>query len=88
MSISDSTVIRHLPGSLGMKDFYLRWMPYELTSDLHCRRLEMRGRLLPISEARELDSFQMLVTGDESWWLSEYQHSTKWSVARDEVPTR
>jgi histone-lysine N-methyltransferase SETMAR len=88
VSVSYSTVIRHLPSSLGMKDFYLRWMPYELTSDLHCRRLEMRGRLLPMLEVRELDLFRMLVTEDESWLLSEYQHSTKWSVARDEVPTR
>jgi hypothetical protein len=30
----------------------------------------------------------MLVTEDKSWFLSEYQHSTKCSVARDEVPTR
>jgi hypothetical protein len=29
----------------------------------------------------------MLVTGDESWFVPEYQHSTKWNVARDEVPT-
>jgi hypothetical protein len=39
-------------------------------------------------EERELDSFQMLTTRDESWFVSEDQHSTKWSVAQDEVPTR
>jgi hypothetical protein len=37
---------------------------------------------------REFDSFRMLVTGDENWFVLEYQHSAKWSVARDEVPTR
>jgi histone-lysine N-methyltransferase SETMAR len=39
-------------------------------------------------EARELDSFRILATEDESWLASEDQHSTEWSVGHDEVPTR
>jgi hypothetical protein len=28
----------------------------------------------------------MLMTLDESWFVLEYQHSTKWCAARDEIP--
>jgi hypothetical protein len=86
--VSDSTKTRQLSGSFGMKNFHLRWVPHELTADLSRRRPEICGRLLPIREARKPDSFRGLVTGGSSWFVLEYQHSTKWSVARDEVPTR
>jgi hypothetical protein len=45
-------------------------------------------RLLPFSEAREFDSFQMFVKGDEGWLVLEHQRSTKWSVVRDKIPAR
>jgi hypothetical protein len=49
-----------------MTYFYLRWVPYELAPVLLHRRLDICGRLLPILEVRELASFRVLVTGDES----------------------
>jgi hypothetical protein len=45
--------------------FHLRWVPHIMTPDRRRRRLEICGRLLPILEARELDSFRMLVLGDD-----------------------
>jgi hypothetical protein len=39
-------------------------------------------------KARELDSFRVLITGDESSFVLECQHSAKWSVARYEVHMR
>jgi hypothetical protein len=63
-------------------------VPYELAPGLRCRRLEICGRLLPIVEARELDSFWMFVTRDPSWFVSEYEHLAKRSVVRDQLPTR
>jgi hypothetical protein len=83
-----STVIRHVMDLLGMKNFHLRRVPFDLTPDLHRRRLEICERLVSILKVREPDSFRMLVTGDESWFVWEYEHSTKWGVARDEVPKR
>jgi hypothetical protein len=88
MGVSYLTIIRHLQGSLEIKNFHLRWAPHELTPDLHGRRREICERLLPISEAREPDSFRILVAGDENWFTVEHQHSAKWDVARDELPTR
>jgi hypothetical protein len=59
-----------------------------LTPDLDRRQLEICWRLMLILESRELDSFQMLVTGDESWYVLEYQRSTKRIEPRDETPTK
>jgi hypothetical protein len=87
VGVSYSIVIRHLRDSLGTKNFHFRWVPHQLTPDLRLRRREICGRPLLILEARELDSFRILVTGDESWLASEYQHSAKWSMGRDEFPT-
>jgi hypothetical protein len=39
------------------ENFHLRWVPRELTPDLRRHRLEICERLLPILEAREVDSF-------------------------------
>jgi hypothetical protein len=82
------TVIRHLQGSLGTKNFYLCWVPYELTPNLRRRLLDICARLLPILGARRLDSFCMLITSGKSWSVLECQHSTKRSVAPDEISTR
>jgi hypothetical protein len=61
---------------------------HELTPDLPRRRREICGGLLRILETRELDSFQMLVTGDASSFVSGCQHSIKRSVARGQVPIK
>jgi hypothetical protein len=70
------------------KIFHLRWAPHELAPDLRGRGSEICERRLPILETRELDLSRMLVTRDESWFMLEYQDSTKWSLAGDEVPAR
>jgi hypothetical protein len=70
-----------------MKIFHFRLVRHELTPDLHRSWLEVRRRPLPGLEGRTLNSFRIFVTGDESGFMSEYQHSTKWSVARDKVLT-
>jgi hypothetical protein len=50
--------------------FHLRWVLPELASDLHHRRLEICGRLRPILETQELDSFRILATWEEGWFMS------------------
>jgi hypothetical protein len=61
-----SKVIHHLRDSLRMTNFHMRWVPRDLAADLHRCRLEICGRLLPILEASEPDSYRMLITGNES----------------------
>jgi hypothetical protein len=86
--VFSSAGIRHLRNALGMESFHLCWVPHKLTPGLRRRRLKICGQPLPILEARELSSFRMSVAGEESWFVSEYQHSTKWSMARDKVTVR
>jgi hypothetical protein len=43
MDVSDSTLIRHLQDSLGMRSFHLRWVSHELTSDLRRPGLKFAG---------------------------------------------
>jgi hypothetical protein len=66
---------------------HLHLVPHEVTLDLPGRRFENCWWQLVILEAREPDSFRMLVTGDENWCVLEYQHSTKWNVSRGEIQT-
>jgi hypothetical protein len=35
-----------------------------------------------------VNTFDTIVTGDESWFTFEYQHSEKWIVHREEAPER
>jgi hypothetical protein len=64
LSVSYSTILCHLLDSLGMENFHLRWVPHELTPNLHRRPSEIYGRLLPTLKQREPDSFQMFVIRD------------------------
>jgi hypothetical protein len=88
MAVAYSTIIHHLLDSLGMKSFHLPWVLRELTPSLRVQQFEICGQLLPILEARELDSFRMLVIIDETGFVLESQYSTKWSVAGDEIRIR
>jgi hypothetical protein len=66
VGVSYATIIRHLQDSLEMKSFHLYWALGELAQDLCNRRLETCRPLLPILEARELDSIRVVVIGDET----------------------
>jgi hypothetical protein len=51
-------------------------------------RLEKCREFLPTLEGMERKDFRDLVTGNESWFTLEFQHSAKWSVSRDNVPQK
>jgi transposase len=85
IGVSHTIVLRHLEESLGMKNFYLRWIPYRLTDDLRQRRVSTCEELLPLLETQEQRQFRDLVTGDESWFTLEYEHQTQWQISRQEI---
>jgi hypothetical protein len=41
--------------------------------------------LLKILNEAEKNDFKWLVTGDESWFILEYQHSHQWAMSIDET---
>jgi hypothetical protein len=36
----------------------------------------------------EANKFRNILTGDESWFVLEYQHAAKWSLCREDVLER
>jgi hypothetical protein len=60
-----------------MKNFHLRWIPRVLTEKLRETRHEKCRELLPTLEDMERNDFPNFVTGDESWFTLEFQHSAK-----------
>jgi transcriptional antiterminator len=51
LGISQATVLNHLHNSLGMKNFHVRWVPHELTSEFQVTRLAKCPELLSMLEA-------------------------------------
>jgi hypothetical protein len=86
--VSDATILKHLHGALGMKHFHLRWIRRQLTEQLRAERMKKCRDLLPLLERMKASNFHTIVTGDESWFTFELQHSAKWSTSREDVPQR
>jgi hypothetical protein len=60
-----------------MKNFHVRLILHGLTEKLRESRLEKCRELLPMLEGMDGNNFRSLVTGDESWFTLEFQHSAK-----------
>jgi histone-lysine N-methyltransferase SETMAR len=88
LGVSQATVLNRLHNSLGMKNFHVRWVPHQLTSELQATRLAKCREFLPMLEAVQKTNFRQVVTGDESWFYLETGHSSQWSVCRDDVATK
>jgi hypothetical protein len=69
-----------------MKYFHLWCVPHQLTEQLLVTKVQKCEELLPLLESMAANKFCTIVTGDESWFTFEYQHSAKWSIYHEEVP--
>jgi histone-lysine N-methyltransferase SETMAR len=88
LGVSQATVLNRLHNSLVMKNFHVRWVPHQLTSELQATiQAKCRG-LLPILKALPENNFHKVVTGDKSRFYLETGHSAGWSVCRDVVATK
>jgi hypothetical protein len=88
LGVSQATVLNRLHNSPGMKNFHVRWVPHQLTSELQTTTLAKCSELLPMLEALQKTNFRKVVTGDESLFYLEMGHSAQWSVCRDDVATK
>jgi hypothetical protein len=59
-----------------------------LTEQSRGLRLQKCLELLGVLDGMEAGKFRNIVTGDESWFTLECQHSAKWTVSRDDVPEK
>jgi hypothetical protein len=44
--------------------------------------------LPPLLEKMEANKFRSILTGNEDWFMLEYQHALKWSLSREDVSER
>jgi hypothetical protein len=88
LDASHTTILSHLCDSLGMKLFHFRWTPNQLTEQLRASRIQRCQKLLPLLEGTEANNFRNILTGDESWFILEYQHAVKWSLSREDISER
>jgi thiol-disulfide isomerase/thioredoxin len=88
LEVSQAAVLNRLRNSLGMKNFHVRWVPHQLTTELQATKLAKCRELLPVLEALQKNNFRKVVTEDESWFYLEMGDPAQWSVRRDNVATK
>jgi hypothetical protein len=88
LDVSPAIVLNRLYKPLGMETFPVCWVAHQLTDDLRQVRVVKCGELRHAMESIQRTHFRHIITGNESWFYLEYQHASKWSVSRDEVPRR
>jgi hypothetical protein len=53
-----------------------------------CQQHQEISGVLPLLERIEANKFRNILTGEESWFMLEYQHAVKWSFSREDVLER
>jgi hypothetical protein len=64
-----------------MKLFHLRWISNQLREQLRASRIQKCQELLSLLERMEANTFRNILTGDENWFMLEYQRAMKWSLS-------
>lgn len=85
VDIPRTTIIDHL-NKMGFKNYCLRVVPYELTSELKEKRIEGAKELLSILNKHKTQGFYRLLTGDESWFYLRYNSKRIWSLSYEYIP--
>jgi hypothetical protein len=75
LAVWQGTVLNRLHNSLAIKNHHVRWVPHQLTSELHATRLAKCREFLPMLEALQKNNSHKVATGDESWFDLETGHS-------------
>jgi hypothetical protein len=71
-----------------MKLLHLRWIRSQLTEQLRASRDQKYQELLPLLGRMEATKFRSILTGNESWFMLEYQHAVEWSLSREDISER
>jgi transposase len=87
LGIALSTVCRCFTEVLGLSYPHLRWIPHTLTPAQKVARVEIAKRMLGELAKHQASNFHFIYTGDESWFLDEYQQTNRWVPVWDDTPT-
>jgi hypothetical protein len=76
LTISFTMVRNYLTRSLGMKCYYMRWVPHMLTAAQNAKCRKIVGSTLEMPERHPASNFHFLWPGDESWIFYEDDYET------------
>jgi transposase len=65
--VAKATCLRILREDLGLRKFYLRWVPHTIDAPQKQNRVTLSGELLEILREQRAKNFIDVITGDESW---------------------
>lgn len=86
--IPPSTVLDHMKNRIGMKLVILRSIPHLLTNEQKIQRVKIAKILLHNLSKEEATGYEFVLTGDESWFVHNYQQKEIWVMNGDNVPDR
>jgi hypothetical protein len=69
-----------------MKKFNLRWVSHALNSSQKAEQVTLSHEILAVLESDRRNSFQNVITRDESWFFLYYPRDSICAQSRDEVP--
>jgi hypothetical protein len=84
--IANATCLRIRHDQLGLKKFYLSWVPHSLSPPHKAERVSTSSLLLPALKEAESTGFDRVITGDESWFYLLYPHESAWVASRHQLP--
>jgi hypothetical protein len=71
-----ATHLRILHDALHREKFNLRWVSHSLDSKQKAKRVTLSHGLLEFLKKDEENNCPNVLTGDESWFYSEYRHDS------------
>ena len=76
--IPKSTIFDILTKSLGYTSRHLKWIPHFLNQEQKKNRIELSKRLLKTVQRARRYSYELFLTGDESWFYLETDYELVW----------
>jgi histone-lysine N-methyltransferase SETMAR len=86
--IAKATCSRILREDLALQKFTLRWVPHRLHSTQKQNRVTFSSALLEVLRREQQNNFDLVITGDESWFFVHYPNESVWAGSRDGIPVR
>jgi hypothetical protein len=86
--IGKATCLRILHDKLGLRKFYLSWVPYIPSIDQKSKRVPYSKLRLTAIKEQKVSDLQRVVTGDESSLFVYYPRDSVWVASCDELPQR
>jgi hypothetical protein len=86
--IGKATFLQLFRSKLGLKQFYLCWVPHALSISQKSERVSYSKLLLMALMEQEAGGFQPIIPGDELWFLPYHPRDSVWAASPDELPQR